>query len=120
VVVVCIAHPRKIQGGTDIGLFDVAGSQNIVNLATRTIGLKRVKADEKSNPSNKYYGYDVIISVIKDRIFGSTKEIPVYYDQIDRRFYSNYEEFDKIYGWDSKKYMGRLPYPIVKEEFPDR
>lgn len=120
VVVVCIAHPRKIQGGTDIGLFDVAGSQNIVNLATRTIGLKRVKADDKNNPSNKYYGYDVIITIIKDRIFGSTKEIPVYYDQIDRRFYSNYEEFDRIYGWDNKKYVGRLPYPNVKEDFPDK
>ena len=121
VVVVCIAHPRKIQGGADIGLFDVAGSQNIVNLATRTIGLKRVKEDVKNNPSNKYYGYDVIISIIKDRIFGSTKEIPVYYDKIDRRFYSNYDEFDHIYGWDNKKYMGRLPYPISpKEDFPDK
>ena len=56
VAVVCIAHPRKIQGGADIGLFDVAGSQNIVNLATRTIGLKRVKESDKENVSNKYYG----------------------------------------------------------------
>ena len=92
VVVICIAHPRKIQGSTDIGLFDVAGSQNIVNLATRTIGLKRVKEEDKNNTSNKYYGYDVIISIIKDRIFGSTKDIPVYYDKIDRRFFSNYDE----------------------------
>lgn len=120
VVVVCIAHPRKIQGGTDIGLFDVAGSQNIVNLATRTIGLKRVKEDDKNNVSNKYYGYDVVISIIKDRIFGSTKEIPVYYDKIDRRFYSNYEEFDYVYKWDTKKYYNKLPYPVEKEGFPDK
>ncbi len=120
VVVVCIAHPRKIQGGTDIGLFDVAGSQNIVNLATRTIGLKRVKEEDKNNPSNKYYGYDVVISVIKDRIFGSTKEIPVYYDKIDRRFFSSYEEFDYVYGWDKATYLNRLPYPVEKDEFPDR
>ena len=98
----------------------MAGSQNIVNLATRTIGLKRVKEADKTNPSNKYFGFDVVISIIKDRIFGSTKEIPVYYDQIDRRFYSNYDEFDRIYGWDNKKYTERLPYPIVKEEFPDK
>ena len=71
-------------------------------------------------PPNKYFGFDVVISIIKDRLFGSTKEIPVYYDQIDRRFYSNYDEFDRIYGWDNKKYVGRLPYPIVKEEFPDK
>lgn len=120
VVVICIAHPRKIQGGTDIGLFDVAGSQNIVNLATRTIGLKRVKEDDKNNLSNKYYGYDVIISVIKDRIFGSTKDIPVYYDKIDRRFYSRYEEFDYSYAWDKNKYYNKLPYPVEKFDFPDK
>lgn len=120
VVVVCIAHPRKIQGGTDIGLFDVAGSQNIVNLATRTLGLKRVKEEDKKNHTHKYYGYDVIISIIKDRIFGSTKEIPVYYDKIDRRFYSSYEEFDHCYAWDSNRYQDLLPYPIEYNEFPDK
>lgn len=120
VAVFCICHPRKLQSGADIGLFDIAGSQNISNLATRTIGLKRVSEDQKNNKSNKYYGYDVIISVIKDRIFGSTKEIPVYYDKICRRFYSNYEEFDWIYGWDKKPYYGRLHYPINKDEFPDK
>lgn len=125
VAVICIAHPRKIQGGADIGLFDVAGSQNIVNLATRTIGLKRVKDEEKNNENHKYYDYDVVISIIKDRIFGSVKEILVYYDKIDRRFYSNPEEFDWVYGWDSKnkeKYKNNpLPYPkAAREEFPDK
>ena len=120
VAVICITHPRKLQSGADIGLFDISGSQNIVNLATRTISLKRVKEQDKNNVSNKYYGYDVIISIIKDRIFGSTKEIPVYYDKIDRRFYSNYEEFDRIYGWDKKRYTDNLPYPIITEVFPDK
>lgn len=120
VIVLVVTHPRKLQSGADIGLFDIAGSQNIVNLATRTISLKRVSEEQKNNKSNKYYGYDVIISVIKDRIFGSTKEIPVYYDKICRRFYSNYEEFDWIYGWDKKPCYGRLHYPINKDEFPDK
>ena len=120
VAVICITHPRKLQSGADIGLFDISGSQNIVNLATRTISLKRVKEEVKNDVSNKYYGYDVIISIIKDRIFGSIKEIPVYYDKIDRRFYSNYEEFDKVYDWDKNKYYDRLPYPVSTDEFPDK
>ena len=120
VVVICITHPRKLQNGADIGLFDIAGTQNIVNLATRTIGLKRVKESEKENCQSKLFGYDVVISIIKDRIFGSTKEIPVYYDKIDRRFYSNYDEFDRVYKWDTAKHTGRLPYPNQKEEFPDK
>lgn len=120
VAVICVTHPRKLQSGMDIGLFDIAGSQNIVNLATRTISLKRVKEEDKNSPSHKYYGYDVIISIIKDRIFGSVKEIPVYYDKIDRRFFSNYDEFDRVYGWDKNKYYDRLEYPIEeKESFPD-
>lgn len=121
VAVICIAHPRKLQVGAEIGLFDVAGSQNLVNLATRTIGLKRVKEEDKEDVRCKYYGYDVVISIIKDRIFGSTKEIPVYYDKIDRRFYSNYEEFDRIYGWDKTKYYDKLEYNVKKKEsFPDK
>lgn len=121
VVVLTVAHPRKLQSGVDIGLFDISGSQNIVNLATRTISLKRVSESIKADVKSKYYGYDVIISVIKDRIFGSTKEIPVYYDKICRRFFSNYEEFDWIYGWDKKTYFGRLNYPVEqKEVFPDK
>lgn len=121
VAVIMVAHPRKIQGGVDIGLFDVAGSQNIVNLATRTIGLKRVKEEIKKDPREKYYGYDVVITIIKDRIFGSQKEIPVHYDTMDRRFYSSYEEFDRIYGWDKQKHVGRIPYPLDSEsKFPDK
>lgn len=120
VAVVCIAHPRKMQSGMDIGLFDVAGSQNIVNLATRTLSLKRVSEQDKDDPRNKYYGYDVVISIVKDRIFGSTKDIPVHYDKISRRFYSSYEEFDRVYGWDKNTYKGRIPYPIEeKKQFPD-
>lgn len=121
VAVVMVAHPRKMQSGYDIGLFDIAGSQNIVNLATRTIGLKRVREEIKRNPKEKYFGYDVVISVIKDRIFGSQKEIPVHYDTVDRRFYSNYDEFDRIYGWDRKKYADKIPYPLDnKDQFPDQ
>lgn len=112
VAVICIAHPRKMQIGADIGLFDISGSQNIVNLATRTISLKRVKEREKMSMDSPLYGYDVVISIVKDRIFGSTKEIPVYYDKIDRRFFSNYEEFDRKYAWDTKNYPDKLEYPI--------
>lgn len=121
VAVICVAHPRKIQSGADIGLFDISGSQNIVNLATRTISLKRISDKDKEDIKNKYYGYDVIITTVKDRIFGSTKENPVYYDKISRRFFSNYEEFDRVYGWDTNKYYDRIQYPIEgKEQFPDK
>lgn len=121
VKVVCIAHPRKLQNGAEIGLFDVAGTSNLVNLALRTIGLKRVSEENKEDPRHKYYGFDVVISIIKDRIFGSTKNIPVHYDKISRRFFSDYDEFDKVYKWDDNVYLDKLTYPIKeREQFPDK
>lgn len=121
VAVVVVAHPRKMPSGQEIGMFDVAGSSNIVNLATRTISLRRIKDKDKEDVKYKYYGYDVVISIVKDRIFGSTKEIPVYYDKISRRFFSNYEEFDRAYGWCDEVYATKIPYPIEeREQFPDK
>lgn len=112
VSIILVAHPRKMQSGQDLGLFDVAGSSNIVNLATRTLGLKRVTEKEKNDPKCKYKDYDVCITSIKDRIFGSTKEMYVYYDKISRRFYSNYDEFDRKYEWDTNTYVDRIPCPL--------
>ena len=112
VIVVVVAHPRKIQSGQEIGLFDVAGSSSLVNLATRTISLRRVTDKEKEDEKCKYRDYDVIISSVKDRIFGSTKDIPCMYEKITRRFYTDYDEFDYKYGWDKNTYTNRIPCPL--------
>lgn len=121
VAIILVAHPRKLPSGAEVGLFDVAGSQNIVNLATRTISLKRIKDSEREDPRNKFYGYNVTISNVKDRIFGSTKEIPVRYHKPSRRFYTSYEELDRQYKWDDSLYTTKIPYKEIHlEEFPDK
>lgn len=121
VAIILVAHPRKLPSGAEVGLFDVAGSQNIVNLATRTISLKRIKDTDREDVKNKFYGYNVTISNVKDRIFGSTKEIPVRYQKSSRRFYTSYDELDRKYKWDDKVYTTKIPYKeIHKEEFPDK
>jgi twinkle protein len=109
-IVVLVAHPRKTQSGQEIGLDDVAGSMNIVNLAVRTIGLRRVTDKEKEDENNKYHNYDVIITSVKDRIFGSTAEVPCHYSKPTRRFFSNPDEWERQYGWDTKVYKDKLPY----------
>jgi hypothetical protein len=118
VIVVMVAHPRKLQSGQEIGLFDVAGSSNLVNLATRTISLRRVTDKEKEDEKSKYRDYDVIVSTVKDRIFGSTKDMPVHYDKISRRFFCDYDEFDYKYGWDTNTYYDRIEYPVKERESP--
>lgn len=112
VSIILVAHVRKMQSGQEIGLFDVAGSSNIVNLATRTLSLKRVTEKEKADEKCKYREYDVCIGSVKDRIFGSTKEIYVHYDKISRRFYTSYEEFDRQYKWDTNTYTDKLECPV--------
>lgn len=109
-IVILVAHPRKTQSGQEIGLNDVSGSMNIVNLATRTIGLRRVTDKEKEDEGNKYHNYDVIITSVKDRIFGSTAEVPCHYSKPTRRFFSNPEEWNRQYGWDTNNYKEKLPY----------
>lgn len=109
-IVCLVAHPRKTQSGQEIGLDDISGSMNIVNLAVRTIGLRRVTDKEKEDENNKYHNYDVVITSVKDRIFGSTAEIPCHYSKITRRFFSNPGEWDKQYNWDKRVYEEPLDY----------
>lgn len=110
VAVVLVAHPRKLAAGEDVGIYDISGSSNIINLAHRTIGLRRIdKEKEKSN-------HDVAITIIKDRMRGKAgKKIGLYYDPPTRRFYANKEEYEHQYLWDSGEYP-ELPYPHAEEE----
>lgn len=122
VAVVLVAHPRKLAQGTEMGLFDVAGSSNLVNLAHRTISLRRVTEKEKagedknSTLSEDLVKYDVIVNVIKDRMRGRAGIAHgLYYDNISRRFYSTQEEFNKQYSWDKNKYEEELESEKIKE-----
>ena len=109
VAVVLVAHPRKLQSGADIGIQDISGSANLTNLAHRTIGLRRIDKDkEKSN-------YDVVLTLIKDRMRGRAgKKIYLYYDVPSRRFYTNESEYMYQYAWDDVSH-DPLPYPHADE-----
>ena len=112
VAVILIAHPRKTQDmNTDIEMYDISGTSNIINLAMRSIGLRRVSKKEKANSMALWKDYDVVLTVIKDRLLGKTDlQIGLWYDIVSRRFYTDYEEFDKQYNWDKNVYTQKLPY----------
>lgn len=127
IAVVLIAHPRKTQdSNADIEMYDISGSSNIINLAMRSIGLRRVSKKEKENPDSKWGNYDVVLSIIKDRLLGKTDfQMGLWYDLTSRRFYTDYEEYDAQFAWDDKTYASKLPYidrskNIQDSEFPDR
>lgn len=110
VAVVLVAHPRKTPAGEELNMYDVAGSSNIINLAHRAIGLRRI------NQEKEHSAYNVKVTILKDRLRGmANKEINMYYDMASRRFYTNEEEYNHQYGWDNGHYDA-LPYPHSDED----
>ena len=125
VAVVLIAHPKKTQDtNSDIEMYDISGTSNIINLAMRSIGLRRVSKKEKNDPKAKWKNYDVVLTVIKDRLLGKADfQMGLWYDLTSRRFYTDYDEYDTKFAWDDNVYTDRLPYVDRNEdvdEFPDK
>ena len=112
VAVILIAHPRKTQDqNSDIEMYDISGSSNIINLAMRSIGLRRVSKKEKEDPKSKWGKCDVVLTIIKDRMFGKAdSQMGLWYDLTSRRFYTDYEEYDTQFAWDKRVYTNKLPY----------
>lgn len=108
--VVLVAHPRKLASGSDVGIYDVAGSSNIINLAHRTFSLRRIDQEKEQSP------YSVVLTVIKDRLRGrANKKINIYYDVPSRRFYTTPEEYNHQYAWEAHVKRAPLPYPHEEE-----
>lgn len=124
VAVVLIAHPRKTQDtNSDIEMYDISGTSNIINLAMRSIGLRRVSKKEKNDPKSKWHNYDVVLTVIKDRLLGKADfQMGLWYDLTSRRFYTDYDEYDAKFVWDDNVYTDRLPYVdrSIDNTFPDK
>ena len=125
VAVILVCHPRKMDAGTNVGIYDIAGTSNIVNLAHRTIGLRRVTDAERENAAKysekrrQLLKYDVIVTVVKDRMFGRQNiDVGLYYDPASRRFFSDMDEYDRRFSWDKKGYKEPLPLPpqLLAEE----
>lgn len=120
VSVVLIAHPRKTQDmRSDIEMYDIAGSSNIINLAMRSIGLRRVTEKEREDDKNKFRKFNVVLTIMKDRLLGKADvQMGLYYDVKSRRFFTDYEEFDHQYSWDKNEYTDKIAYPITEEQSP--
>ncbi len=127
VAVVLIAHPRKTQdNNSDISMYDISGTSNIINLAMRSIGLRRVSKKEQEDPRSKWCKYDVVLTIMKDRLLGKADfQLGLWYDLTSRRFYTDYAEYDMRYAWDKKVYTKQIPYIdrlhcSPGDEFPDK
>lgn len=118
VAVILVAHPRKFQNnGGAVDLYDIGGSSNLVNLAHRTLSLRRVSKEEQEAGKTKFSKYSCVVSVTKDRLRGRAGyELGMFYDESCRRFFTNYEEFDRRYRWDRKQYNSPIPCPALEAD----
>ena len=115
---ILVCHPRKMQKTSNVGIQDISGTSNIINLAHRTFGLRKITEQEKqgfgfgSELPQKLMGYDVVLNIIKDRIRGrSGIQMGLYYDQASRRFYTTQDEYDRQYSWDTNTYETQMRMP---------
>lgn len=122
VAVVLVCHPRKFDQGSQIGIYDIAGSSNIVNLAHRTLALRRVTDEDRENSAKmserkrNLMKYDVIVTIVKDRMFGRQNiDVGIHYDNQSRRFYTSNEEYDHHYAWDHSEYQNILESPKLAQ-----
>lgn len=113
VAVIIVCHPKKLERGVkDVDMYDISGSSNIINLAHLSFSLRRITQKEKDDPKNPYKDHDVLLGIIKDRIQGRNgAQIPFYYDNPSRRFYTNLEEYRRDFKWDDEKTNSTLPVP---------
>lgn len=87
VAVVLIAHPRKTQDtNSDIEMYDISGTSNIINLAMRSIGLRRVSKKEKNDPKSKWH---------KAICFTEHGNI---YNNIEKKMYANSKGLKYLHG----------------------
>ncbi len=98
VCVFLVVHPNKTQNVEEnIGMYAISGTSNIINLAHRALGLRRVTDSEKAR--GNHVDANVILNVIKDRFTGySGKEWELRYDKASRRFYMNQDELRTTYA----------------------
>lgn len=124
VAVILVCHPRKLLDVKVIDKYDISGSSNLINLAHRTLSLRRVTDKDIAGTPNKRGGgwltppikADVIVSVLKDRMRGREGfEQNMLYDRKSRRFYTNLQEYEYQYKWDTNTYTSHLELPYRPE-----
>ena len=113
VAIIIVCHPKKLPNGVkEVDMYDISGSSNIINLAHLSFALRRVTKKEKADAKCPYARYDVMLTILKDRIQGRNgTEIPFYYDNPSRRFYTNLEEYKRNFKWDENNANDDLPVP---------
>lgn len=99
IVVILVAHPKKVKEGTKPTMYDISGASEIVNLADNIFRLSRktsMAGTEEINESK--------IAIQKNRWGGVIdRAITLTFDDYRKRFYQTENELNIDYGYDRNK-----------------
>ena len=123
VLVILIAHPRKLPAGQEIEGDDVGGSGSLGNLSQYMLSIKRFSEKDKKGEPNGKGGWkfdkepikeDAEIDVIKNRYTGKVGKARVFFNYKSYRFFNDREELFRRYKWDKNS----SPLPKLEDEEP--
>ncbi len=87
-----VAHPRKTSNSLDND--DISGTADITNRAANVFSLEKLKDEDRTKQ-----GYDVLLSILKNRWEGYTGKFGLNYCHTSRRLYAPSVGNKRIYGW---------------------
>ena len=91
-----VAHPRKSdKTRKHLSSDDVGGSGDLTNRADNVFTLEPDKVEIRGKMEEV-----TVLSCIKNRMFGGTKRVPLFFDVKSRRFFRPDRTPDKAYGWE--------------------
>lgn len=89
-----VAHPRKTDGKIEAD--DVGGSVDITNRADNVFKIERVPEEEIQKA-----GYSTLLTVLKNREFGTQARVRLDYNEPSRRLYEAGKSPAKRYSWEA-------------------
>lgn len=97
VTVFAVVHPRKVDEEL-IKKNHINGNKAITNLASVILAFNRITETMKAK-NDKLFNYDVIVGFLKDRLFGTMKNVPICFDPVVKRFHEYEIGSNAYYDW---------------------
>lgn len=128
VLIVLIAHPRKVMTGMELGSDDIEGTGAFGNLAQYILSVRRFSDKEKAGEKDSRGGYrigkepiseDCEINVMKNRYTGKVKKCRCYFNYASYRFYNTREELYKRLKWNKDTSPLPTSLPEVDKNIPE-
>jgi archaellum biogenesis ATPase FlaH len=126
VLVVLVAHPRKTMSGVELDTDDVAGANELGNMAQYIVSVKRYSKKEKAGVRDNKGGYkiqpidyDVEVDIMKNRYTGKIDKAQLNFDYKSYRFWSNKKELNKRYKWFKDSNKPESNYNPKEENYPE-